>query len=260
MLNATVRAAATGLPAAIFNRRRMLLGLAAASTAAAGPVAAATSKPAPVEVAELLDLGAKTAFALANYRKAREEREAITAAWGARWPEPPAGIISDSDRGEAVFDLEGNHASKWISRREKLLDSIAYFDAGPSFRKNAKPDRVAKTKAAWANAKAQREGNLAALDAYHAQCALLVNASGIRPAQAAEAAARRALLSHVRDVMALQPATMAGVLVQAEALEAMASVPHLDRLSVTWAGNNPHLHADYGERIAASILRIAGNT
>lgn len=37
MLNATVRAAATGLPDAIFNRRRMLIGLAAAGPSATSP-------------------------------------------------------------------------------------------------------------------------------------------------------------------------------------------------------------------------------
>lgn len=256
MLN-TVRAAATALPAAIFDRRRMLLGLAAASTAAASPAAVAASKPAPVEAAALLDLGAKTAFALANYRNARAEREAIVAAWAPKWPEPAACILNRSDASKPVVNLEGDSDGRRVWSREWLVENIAYFEAGPDFRKNAKPERIARTKAAWAKFKAEREGYLASLDAYNAQCAMLVNASGIRPAQAAEVAARNALQSHVREVMALEPVTMAGVLIQAEALEALASIPQLHR--VTWAGNSVRFHEGYGERIAASILRIAGN-
>lgn len=258
MLN-TVRAAATALPAAIFDRRRMLLGLAAASAAAASPAAVAASKPAPVEAAELLDLGAKTAFALANYRKARAEREAIVAAWSPKWPQPSACIISHSSAGRRAVDLEGNLSPRGphVIERERLVENIAFFSEPQKFRKNATAARIAASEETRLRLKAERESMLVALDDYQAQCDLMRNASGIIPAQSAEDIARAALLQHVRDVMALEPATMAGVLIQAEALEALASVPQLHRIS--WTGKTFQFSEGYGERIAASILRIAGN-
>ncbi|WP_147283667.1 hypothetical protein [Bosea caraganae] len=64
MPNAHVAAAATGLPAAIFNRRRMLLGLAAASTAAAAPIAVVAATDELPENTALLNLGNGTSALL----------------------------------------------------------------------------------------------------------------------------------------------------------------------------------------------------
>ncbi|AZO79648.1 MULTISPECIES: hypothetical protein [unclassified Bosea (in: a-proteobacteria)] len=258
MPNAIVRAAATGLPSAIFNRRRMLLGLAAASTAAAGPIAVAAGAQAPAEAAELMDLGAKTPFALANYRQAIEAREAIVRKWAPKWPSAPKSIHNPGSYSQAETDLTGRMAPDcvWIWDREKLQDSIARIPSH-TLRKGAKPERVARANAAWSALEAERESTLEALNAYHSQCAGIRRASGIIPAQAAEEAARDALLAHTRAIMVLEPATMAGVLIQAEALQAVAHVPDIQR--VVWKGNAVSLHEGYGERIAASILRIARN-
>lgn len=261
MLNATVRAAATGLPAAIFNRRRMLLGLAAASTAAAGPVAVAAGAPASAEDAELLDLGAKTAFVLKDYRKAVEARDVILKAWGPQWPEVPKTILNyalGARRAPTLEDDEPICQGDFIWKREKLLENIAYYDVPSLWRKNTKPERIARAEAQRLKMKAEREATLATLDAYDARCKGLVVASGIRSAQTVEIDALHALLGHVRAVMALEPASMSGVLIQAEALEAVSHVPQIER--VAWSGNSFRFHEGYGELIATSILRIAGQS
>lgn len=248
------------LPAAIFDRRRMLLGLAAASTAAAAPAAVATpSKRVPAEAAELLDLGAKTAFVLANYRKAVAEREAIVAAWSLKWPQPSACIIAHPSAGSRATDLEGNISlnGPHVIERERLVENIAFFSEPQKFRKGTTPQRIAASEETRLRLKAEREAMLRAHDDYTAQCELMRNVSGIIPAQEAEDAARAALLKHVRDVMKHEPATMAGVLIQAEALAALAAVPQVQR--ITWNGTTFRFSEGYGERIAASLLRIAGN-
>ncbi|RDJ20113.1 hypothetical protein DWE98_26115 [Bosea caraganae] len=79
--------------------------------------------------------------------------------------------------------------------------------------------------------------------------------SGIRPAQRKEIEAREALISHVASIMEMEPVTMAGAIVQAEALEALSAVPAFERgtVSVEFIQTLPA----WGERLAASILRIA---
>ena len=259
MLNATVRAAATGLPAAIFNRRRMLLGLAAASSAAAGPIAVATSAKATAECAELLDLGAKTAFVIANYRQAVEEREAIMTAWAPKAPVAPKEILCHSSTGRPRRILERRAENNWFTHilsRESIEREIAHWESPPEHRKNAKPELIAKRVANRARYLAKAEARLATLDHYESQYEQLENASGIWPAIRAHLKALEALAAHVRDVMALEPVTMAGVLIQAEALEALGHAPPFERIA--WEGGRP-AHQGYGERIAASILRIAGS-
>ncbi len=260
MPNAIVRAAATGLPSVIFSRRRMLLGLAAASTAAAGPTALAAGKTA-AEIGELMDLGAKTAFVLSDYRKAVEARKSVVKKWSPQWPAVPESIVhknSGARRSPTLEDDAPVGEGAWIWRREKLLENIGYFAEPAAWGKRASPAKVAREEAWRLKMKAERETILATLDAFDAKCGALVSASGIRSAQSAESAARDVLMAHVRAVMALEPATMAGVLVQAEALEAAAHVPQIARIA--WQGNTFRFHEGYGERIAASILRIASQS
>nr|WP_047573318.1 hypothetical protein [Methylobacterium sp. ZNC0032] len=259
MLNATARAAATGLPAAIFNRRRMLIGLAAASTAAAGPVAVAAGVQAPAESAELLDLGAKTAFVLAGYRQAVEEREAIMEAWAPKVPAIPKALLCHSSYGRPRRILERRTADSWfthIASRESIERDIAYWSGRPEHRKNAKPELIAKRVANRARYVVDAKARLAALEQYESRYELLEDASGIRPAIRAHLKALELLAAHARDVMAIEPVTIAGVLIQAEALEALSYAPPFERIA--WEGSTP-ARRGYGERIAASILRIAGN-
>lgn len=85
MPNSTVPAAAEGLPA--INRRRMLLGLAAASTAAA-TVTVATAA-APAENPKLLALAAELPAVAAAYHAVNDEYLATYKDWDAKTPWAP---------------------------------------------------------------------------------------------------------------------------------------------------------------------------
>lgn len=86
MTTTAVPAADLGLPNA--TRRRLLMGLAAASTAAAGGVAYAGT--APEESAELLSMPAKVQAAVDEALRAEADKDAIFAEWDPRMPAPPA--------------------------------------------------------------------------------------------------------------------------------------------------------------------------
>ncbi|BCB17900.1 hypothetical protein [Bosea sp. ANAM02] len=258
MLNATARAAATGLPAAIFNRRRILVGLAAASTAAAAPVAVATS--APTEDVTLLRLGAETSALAAAYREAEAARAAIVAEWVPQWPSVPEQIRTRADGAEVAYDLEGLWPDEFIKywTAGQLRQRAAEYRIPRQFRKGTSPATIVKN-AAWMEKFAKEaEANAVVSELYCAERARVREASGIIAARAKESAARLAFVSHVASIMEIKPGTMAGVIVQAEALEAFSAVPPLQRsgdFSLKALENLPA----WGERLAASILRIASD-
>lgn len=255
MPNAIVRAAATGLPSAIFNRRRMLLGLAAASSAAAAPVAVIAA--APVENAALIDLGNETAGLLAAYRRAVAAREEIVRNWGPHWPALPKEIESHGSLGEVAYGLEGD----WPQPFAKYF-APSYFEQRAAFfreplkvRKGTSPISVAKRAAYLAKLAAESDSRSALAEMYQVERKRVREQSGIRLAQAAENLARSALIANVSAVMACEPTTMAGAVIQAEALEALSAVPPLHRAEFSVAAIEA-LPA-WGERLAATILRIA---
>ncbi|MBN9453866.1 MAG: hypothetical protein J0I42_18155 [Bosea sp.] len=258
MLNATVRAAATGLPAAIFDRRRMLLGLAAASTAAAAPVAVAAS--APVENADLLHLGAETSALATAYREAEAARAAIVAEWGPKWPSVPEQIRTRIENAEVAYDLEGLWPDEFVKYHtaDQLRQRAADYRIPRQFRKGTSAGFIAKN-ATWMEKRAQEmEANAALSEMYCAERDRVREASGIMAARAKERDARLTFVSHVASVMEIEPNTMAGVIVQSEALEAFSAVPPLQRSGDFSLKALKDLPA-WGERLAASILRIASN-
>lgn len=94
MPNTTVLAAAEGLPE--INRRRLLLGLAAASTTAAAITMAPSAHSAtPDENPELVRLGNAFAAIADEYRTASDARNAIIDKWSKVWPLAPDEIILD---------------------------------------------------------------------------------------------------------------------------------------------------------------------
>lgn len=256
MLNASVRAIATGLPAAIFDRRRMLLGLAAASTAAAAPLAVAAA--APAENATLLRLGAETSALATAYRKAEAARSGIVAEWGPQWPTVPEEIRTRADSAEVAYDLEGLWPDEFVKywTADQLQQRAAEYRIPRQFRKGTSPRTIAKN-AAWMEKRAQdMEASAVLSEMYCAERVRVREASGIMAARANERSARLAFVSHVASVMEIEPSTMAGVIVQAEALEAFSAVPPLQRSGDFSLKALKDLPA-WGERLAASILRIA---
>jgi len=256
MLNATVRAAATGLSSAIFDRRRMLLGLAAASTAAAAPVALAAT--ALAENATLIRLGAETSALATAYRETEAARAAIVAEWGPQWPSPPEQIRTRIEEAEVAYDLEGLWPDEFVKYHtaEQLRQRAADYRVPRQFRRGTNPRTIAKSLAWWEKRAQEMEANAALSEMYCAERARVRKASGIMAARAKERDARLAFVSHVSSIMEIEPSTMAGVIVQAEALAAFSAVPALQRSGDFSLKALQDLPA-WGERLAASILRIA---
>ncbi|MBB6410828.1 hypothetical protein [Mesorhizobium sangaii] len=91
MPNTSVRAAAEGMPE--INRRRLLLGLAAASTAAAITVAPDAHSAPLAENPTLVQLGNALPDVEARYVATRDTVTAIIKEWSARWPAAPKVLI-----------------------------------------------------------------------------------------------------------------------------------------------------------------------
>lgn len=256
MLNASVRAIATGLPAAIFDRRRMLLGLAAASTAAAAPIALAAS--APGESATLLRLGGETAAVAEAYRNAEAARAAIVAEWEPQWPAIPQELQTRNESGEVAYDLEGLWPKEYARYKTAahLRQWAADYRVPRKFRKGTSARTIADNARWMENLARQAEANANLSEKYCAERVRIREASGIMPARAKERAARTAFIGHVSSIMEIDPITMAGVIVQAEALDAFSTVPALQRSGDFSLRALKELPA-WGERLAGAILRIA---
>ncbi|MGW9331606.1 hypothetical protein [Bosea sp. NPDC055594] len=255
MPNAHVAAAATGLPSTTFNRRRMLLGLAAASSAAAVPAAAATRTP--IEDPELIQLGDKTAALALTYQAAVAEREAIVAAWAPQWPAVPVEIRTRNEEGKVAYGLQGEWPEPHIAYNapETLRRRAAAMREPRRFRKGTSPLTIAKDAVFMERAAAKVDALASLSELYCAERRRVWEASGIRPAQIKEGDARTDLIRHVAAIMERQPLTMAGAIVQAEALEVLSAVPPLQR-SVPSLVSLLALPV-WGEQLAANILRLA---
>lgn len=262
MLNASVRAIATGLPAAIFDRRRMLLGLAAASTAAAatanataGPTATAAENP------ELLRLAEELPAVLDRYHAAWKHQRDTKAKWAPQWPSAPDEITQPGSKGawggwEKTFEgaarkrpneehprqLIPSHSFRWqVRRAERVLRSKRLQTTG---------SKDGRTREQWEAEVARDKRCLALAEAYEAETKRISEASGYEASWKAHHAATDALVDHVARIMAESDHTMEGLIIKAEALEAWNSVEWWQRAMKPAA-------ADWHGKIAASVLRHA---
>lgn len=262
MPNAIVRAAAAGLSSAIFNRRRMLLGLAAASTAAATASAAAGPATSAVENPELLRL-AKELPALADqYHAAWKHQRDTEAKWTPLWPlasnditERGTGSIYGNPiertlQGGARYRTGEEHprrlipsySFRWgVRRAERALQSRKLLRLGTL---------DGRTREQWEAELARNKHCLALAEAYEAETKRIREASGYEASWKAHHAATDALADLVARIMAEPDHTMEGLIIKAEALEAWNNVEWWQRAMKPAA-------ADWHGKIAASILRHA---
>lgn len=265
MLNATVRAAATGLSSALFDRRRMLLGLAAASTAAAAPVALASGET-PSESPALIQLGDSTEAMATAHRTLRDEVARIYAEWDPKLPAVPEEIKfrrqTFDHRGQWERRLDGAARHWGEDNREGVL-SVESAESEVKWTTDylARPPRtksasgLARHERFLAKQRLQLAKDKTALKMakrYHAEFARVLKASGYEAARKRLTAAEDALNQHVTAIMKHEPKTMAGVMIQAQAIEVTSQMPAyvmaLEGSRERWAA-----------RLAAAILRIAGS-
>ena len=249
------------------DRRRLLMGLAAASSAAALPsIAMAEAKVTSTENPALVRLGDALPAVAAEYLAAATAEASIVAEWSTRWPLAPEALIKpyrDDSAMERTLTGAGliRQGQQWPrpvitaaeiqlgidgirqSLRRKRRDPF-----GPVNWRGIKlvPDQ-------WELALAERGKLLAIAERYEADKAAVLDASGYTPAHSRMKAATQALGDMVAEIMAQPEATMLGVVVKAQALVAWGNTDLLTRWST------PGSHKWEGQ-LAASVLRLAGGT
>lgn len=263
MPNAIVRAAATGLSSMLFDRRRMLLGLAAASTAAATPAALASAET-PLEAPALIHLGDLTEALAIAHRTSRDEVARIYAEWDPKLPAVPEEIKfrrqTFDRRGEWEKRLDGTPRHRGDDNHEGVLSvesaeraivwTREYLDR-PSRRKSA--SGLARHEKWLGRMRAQLAWENVALKLakrYHDEFARVLKASGYEAARERLTAAEDALTEHVSAVMKHEARTMAGVMIQAQAIETTSQMP---AYAMALEGSRER----WAARLAAAILRIA---
>lgn len=260
MPSAIVRAAATGLSSVLFDRRRMLLGLAAASTAAA--TATAALEPSASENPELIRL-AKELPALADqYHAAWKHQRDTEAKWAPLWP-----LASDDITEHGTGSIYGNPLERTFqggARARLGEEHPRRLIPASTFRFHIhRAERALKSKrlqtlgtldgrnrAEWEAELAEDKRCLALAEAYEAETKRISQESNYTASWQGHRDAAKALETHVSRIMAEPDQTMEGLIIKAEALEAWDSVEW-------WRRAMKPASADWHGKIAASILRMA---
>ncbi|WP_324132337.1 hypothetical protein [Bosea sp. (in: a-proteobacteria)] len=245
--------------AALFDRRRMLLGLAAASSAAATATVAASPKLS--ENPELIRLAQELPAVEAHYRAAQAHQAATEAKWMPLWPIAPDDITEPGSRD--FYNLPFEKGFKGGATRRPGEANPRNVTSAFTFRYEAnRARRVLKSKKLAAGpvdgrTRAEWEAELVKADRchalaskYEAETKRISEVSNYEGSWKAHAAAAAALEAHVTLIMDQPDCTMEGLVIKAQALEVWGRVDELYRLT--------RRGADWHGQIAASILRHAG--
>lgn len=248
------------------DRRRLLLGLAAASSAAALPsIALASARVTATENPALVRLGDVLPAVAAEYLAAAKAEASIVAEWSTRWPLAPEALIKpyrDDSAMERTLTGAGltRRGQQWprpvftaaeirhnIDGIRQMLRRKRRAPFGPVNWRGIK--LVADQ---WELDLAERGKLLAIAERYEADKAAVLDASGYALAHSRLKGATQALGDLVAEIMAQPEATMLGVVVKARALAAWGNTDLLTRWST------PESHRWEGQ-LAASVLRLAGD-
>lgn len=258
MSNVRVLATAEGMPA--LNRRRLLLGLAAASTAAAAITVAPAARSAPAENPELIRLGNALAAVEAAYVAANGVVITIIKEWAPRWPAAPKillgfGYAEDRDfegRGIRSKNRFGNDA--WL-RVATVNDLQWHIDTARRVLKGRSIDKRkirGMTRAEWEEELSVLTRMEKTATKLAAKRSSVMAASGFQEAKAVRKAAFDQLAEIVMETMGHEAVTMDGVVIKAMAMDAWGRHAELPDMILTPGA------ATWGQQLAASVLRLAG--
>lgn len=265
-----VQAAAEGMPE--INRRRLLLGLASASTAAAvgAMPAPALASPAIAENPRLLELASKLPALVSAHNEAQQAQDAVEAKWNAVWPWAPDELTAlgtahpweGKQPGEPEMRVMGGYLwrkgdafpRRIVVTTRKLWGefNLVRYHLGV-LRKGKQKKSGGKTEAAWRDELARLERQHGIAETYEKECARLKG-----PATA-EYETKWTVTHRFRDemedliaAMMNEPdLTMEGLLIKAQALAAWdKSGKGMAKLAIRHA-------IQWHGQIAASILRHA---
>ncbi|AMJ59360.1 hypothetical protein [Bosea sp. PAMC 26642] len=242
----------------LFDRRRMLLGLAAASTAAATVTAAGGAKAS--ENPELFRLASELPALSDHYHAARKHQDVTEAHWSPLWPLAPDDITEPGHPGWHGSPIERGLRGGALMRPgeaepRRLISAFHFgFQVNRARRVlNGKKLTAGlvdgRTRAEWETELAEDERCHALAVTYEAETKRISEASNYTASWQAHSAAAAALEVHVGLIMGQPDLTMEGLIIKAQALEVWGRVDELYRLS--------RRGADWHGQIAASILRHA---
>jgi len=239
-------------------RRRLLIGLAAASTAAADGASPALADAPPAENPELLRLAGDLGGLYREYYDAWHVVDQIVRR--DPWPEPPVEIIKVVGFHGVERDVTGG--ARYLYRadvEERGIGTSGYFrseaqDVREVLRKNTKSMQRAKQygPAYWQAELQAAERALPLAEAYENACINARKTSGYEPARERLSMAVDALRDHVAAILACEERGMEGVVIKAQAIATWNRLTFRDRAFETktfeWSG-----------QFASSVLRIAGD-
>lgn len=257
-MNRPIQAAGEAMP--IMNRRSLLMGLAAASVAAAGPTtASAVTSAAVAENEELLRLGNELPAASEAFFDARDKRRAIIAEWSPKWSVAPEALII---RGGGAFSqsemsLTGKgilrDGNKW-PHKVMTTEGLAWgIDRSKRVLKGKTVDKKkvgGLTRKDWEDRLAEDLADYAIAEEYEARCQQIRDASGYEAINAALDLATKSLVSIIAAIMAQPERTMAGIVIKAQAL----SLTGEDNVFFQTCFDG----RKWASEFSASVLKIAG--
>ncbi|WP_439521089.1 hypothetical protein [Marivita sp.] len=236
-------------------RRRMLLGLAAASTAAATG-ASSGGHTATLEDPQLLELGDALPSALKDFKDAETRVKQIEETWGAQWPVPDSEIIRYGSGCKTHRDILGRGVEmpwgKSGVTRVHDLGTPEHFEKSAVWNwKEYERCMGLKSKRGSRGAKLWAERDEAAIEparAYWSEVERITKASGIEAARKAEDAALETLKKLVGEIILYREQTITGLIIKAQALQAWGEVPtafqQINSESPNW-----------GDAIASTVIR-----
>ncbi|MGR3702282.1 MAG: hypothetical protein ACU0A4_09360 [Paracoccaceae bacterium] len=225
-------------------RRRMLLGLAAASTAAA-TAAGADGQAAESEAPELIAMCDQLAGVVAAYKSAALRVKEIGRTWGPQWPTPADEAVRFGGDSKLHCDIHG----RGIRVPRPYGNDHVHVGTPEDFQKSAERhwaqyERKMQTKSqrgAWSH-KRWAERDEAAIEParkYWSEIDRIKQASGIEAAQNAKSEALDALQNLVGRIVLFEERSITGLIIKAQAMQAWGEVDafarafHLDALA--WA-------------------------
>ncbi|MDW9786816.1 hypothetical protein GOB29_19755 [Sinorhizobium meliloti] len=244
----------------VVSRRKLLLGLAAASASAAALVAPGAAEPAVLENPELIRLGDELHAVAAEYRAAKQARKALVDEWGTRWPLAPEALLYRRpwDRYAQEVTIDGGPLVRTgekdpfcvmtvkdivyeIKDAERVLRGKT-FDRQKKYRGLTRQELEQSLEDDYERVAVARE--------YEAECARVRSQSGIEQARARLDEARDTFTAVVKRILAEPEYSMAGVVIKAQAISVASAA---DALMVFSTLENE----DWGTRLARSVLHHA---
>lgn len=252
MPNTTVRAAAESVPEV--NRRRLLLGLASASAVAA-TVSIPQADATPLENPELIRLGDELLPLEAECHATAAAANSILTQWKSSWPLAPEEIVYRdklATAGEKERGLWGNDLIRPGEARPLRVESskniAVLLDC---FERNLAGKRIrSEARRACIAAKIETlKKEFAIAKQYEAECARVLQASGLRAAQERESDAAHALSNHVDAIMGTPETSMAGIMIKAQAMAVWSKFPRCGIFVVQ--------AREWGPKFGAAIVRLS---